>query len=75
MNRIITAALIAVGLAVAPVATAAPYDPSGCIANPYLPCGSDGNPLAPYWRDSPNGPLVDPACAQWNTCVPGMIVP
>lgn len=74
MRRIL-AALFVGGLALAPTASASPYDPSGCIANPLMPCGPNGNPEAPYWQDSPNGPYHDPNCAILDTCVPGEIVP
>lgn len=58
-----------------PYQPAPPYDPTGCVANPQLARGPDGNPLMPFWHDSPNGPLIDPNCAAFNTCVPGEIAP
>lgn len=54
---------------------APPYDPTGCVANPQIPCGPDGNPLVPFWHDSSNGPIIDPGCAAFHTCVPGEIAP
>lgn len=77
MAALATVAVALVGLSGAWTASADPdpYDPSGCIANPQAACGSDGNPIENWWRDSPNGPIVSPACAEYNTCVPGEIIP